>query len=108
MTQSNVAEEKIENPDFLKQLVQTYLQEYLEQEMAHYLGAQPYERTQHRRGHRNGYKPRQLNPADGGGSPVWADCTYRPLRHVIALSPPSCLSVTNKVRKPCFPVCRRW
>ena len=49
MTQSNVAEKKIENPDFFpngslreKQLVQAYLsewiplgQEYLEQEMAH-------------------------------------------------------------------------
>jgi len=41
------------------------LQEYLEQEMAHHLGAQPYERTQRRRGHRNGYKPRWLNTRVG-------------------------------------------
>lgn len=65
MTHSKNSEKQQEKPDFLRQLVQTYLQEYLEQEMACHLGALPYERTQHRRGHRNGYKPRQLNTRVG-------------------------------------------
>ena len=65
MTQSNSNEKHLENPDFLRQLVQTYLQEYLEQEMVHHLGALPYERTEDRRGYRNGYKPRQLNTRVG-------------------------------------------
>ena len=45
--------------------MQTYLQEYLEQEVADHLGALPYERTESRQGHRNGYKPRQLNTRVG-------------------------------------------
>ena len=59
MTHSKNSEKQLEKPDFLRQLVQTYLQEYLEQEVACHLGALPYECTQNRRGHRNGYKPRQ-------------------------------------------------
>jgi len=46
---------------FLRHIVQTYLQEYLEQEMAHHLAALPYERNTTRCGYRKGYKPRQLN-----------------------------------------------
>ncbi len=58
MIHSKNSEKQLEKPDFLRQsvwppdrLVQTYLQEYLEQEVACHLGALPYERTQHRRGH---------------------------------------------------------
>ena len=65
MTQDKNTEKRIDNPDFLKQLVQTYLQEYLEQEMVRFLGAFPYERTQNRKGYRNGHKPRQLNTRVG-------------------------------------------
>ncbi len=65
MTHSKGNEKQLESPDFLRQLVQTYLQEYLEQEVAVHLGALPYERTEGRRGHRNGYKPRQLNTRVG-------------------------------------------
>ncbi len=76
MTHSKNSEKQQESPvrqlADLKQLVQTYLsrrdpfgQEYLEQEMACHLGALPYERTQNRKGHRNGYKPRQLNTRVG-------------------------------------------
>ena len=61
MTQSKSNNKRLERPDFLRQLVQTYLQEYLGQEVAVHLGALPYERTEDRRGHRNGTKPRQLN-----------------------------------------------
>ena len=91
MTHSKNSEKQQEKADFFpngslreRQLMQTYLQEYLEQEMACHLGALPYERTQHRRGHRNGYKPCQLNPADGGIDP--ASCgTSRRARQNVAL-----------------------
>ena len=58
MTQSKSTKKKINELDFLKQIMGTYLQEHLEQEMSHHLNALPYERTGSRRGHRNGYKPR--------------------------------------------------
>lgn len=65
MTQNKSTKKTINDADFLKQIVQTYLQEYLEQEMALYLGALPYERNTTRKGYRNGYKPRQLNTRVG-------------------------------------------
>ncbi|MBN4081460.1 IS256 family transposase [Caldithrix abyssi] len=65
MTQRKSTNKNINDSDFLKQIVQTYLQEYLDQEMAIHLQAFPYERTWTRRGHRNGYKPRQLNTRVG-------------------------------------------
>ncbi|NQT97887.1 MAG: IS256 family transposase [Candidatus Marinimicrobia bacterium] len=65
MTRSKDTNKQIDNPEFLKGLMQEYLQEYLEQEVALHLGALPYERTVDRRGHRNGYKPRQLNTRVG-------------------------------------------
>ena len=45
MTQSKSTKKKINELDFLKQIMGTYLQEYLEQEMSHHLNALPYERT---------------------------------------------------------------
>ncbi len=65
MTRSKNTNNKTDNPEFLKELIQTQLQEYLEHEVALHLGALPYERTSGRRGHRNGYKPRQLNTRVG-------------------------------------------
>lgn len=65
MTHKKNTEKRIDNPEFLRELIQTYLQEYLEQERAHYLGALPYERTSSRKGYRNGYKPRQFNTRVG-------------------------------------------
>ena len=61
MAETHDTHKLVENPSFLKQLVQTFLQEYLEQEVEQYLGAAPYERTPERTGHRNGYKGRQFN-----------------------------------------------
>ena len=58
MTQSKSTKKKINELDFLKQIMGTYLQEYLEQEISHHLNALSYENTGTRRGHRNGYKPR--------------------------------------------------
>ena len=55
----------IGDPDFLKSLVQTFLQEYLEVEIAEHLKSGKHERVSSRRGHRNGYKPRKLNTRVG-------------------------------------------
>lgn len=72
MTPIKDSEKLLESPVFLRQLVETYLQEYLEQEMAVHLGALPYERTEDRTGHRNGYP---------GGIPVGqAEATQHPSR----------------------------
>lgn len=65
MAENQVKEKVLDNQSFLKQIVQTFLQEYLEQEVAAHLGAEPYERTPDRNGHRNGYKSRQLNTRVG-------------------------------------------
>lgn len=46
--------------DVLKELVQTVVQHTLEAQIARHLGAQPYERTGGRLGHRNGTKPRTM------------------------------------------------
>ena len=42
----------IDDPDFLRSLVQTFLQEYLEAEIAEHLGAGKHERVSSRVGHR--------------------------------------------------------
>jgi transposase-like protein len=46
MTQRKDTKKKLNDSDFLKQMVGTYLQEYLEQEMSHHLNALPYESEQ--------------------------------------------------------------
>lgn len=55
----------LDEPDFLRELVQQALQTMLEAEMEAHLGASLYERTPERRGYRNGYKPRQLQTRVG-------------------------------------------
>jgi transposase-like protein len=45
--------------------MQVLLQGLLEEEMTAHVGAEPYERTEGRRGHRNGYKPRSLKTRVG-------------------------------------------
>jgi len=52
-------------PDLLRGLVETVVQEVLEAEVAEYLHAAPYERTAQRRGRRNGSKPRGMKTALG-------------------------------------------
>ncbi|HGY55127.1 MAG TPA: hypothetical protein ENK44_05475 [Caldithrix abyssi] len=44
----------LDDSDFLRSLVQDNLQKLLEAEFEHYLQAKPYERTESRRGYRNG------------------------------------------------------
>jgi putative transposase len=55
----------LEDPDFLREIVQRVLQEMLEAEMTEHIGAAPYERSATRIGHRNGYKPRTLRTRVG-------------------------------------------
>src|ERR671911_3047190 len=55
----------LEDPNFLKEIVERVLQELLEAEMTEHIGAAPYERTENRKGQRNGYKPRTLRSRVG-------------------------------------------
>ena len=49
-----------EDGDFLRPIVRTVIQEFLEAEMAEAIGAQKGERVQERLGYRSGYYPRSL------------------------------------------------
>lgn len=51
----------IDSEDFIKGIVRSTLQEFLEAEMTEHIGAGQYERTDERSGQRNGYKPRTIN-----------------------------------------------
>jgi transposase-like protein len=55
----------LDDPDFLRGLVEAALQAILEAEMTAHLGAEPYERGPGRTGHRNGHKPRALHTRVG-------------------------------------------
>jgi transposase-like protein len=55
----------LDDPDFLRQIVEGVLQKMLEAEMTEHVGAAPHERTDARKGHRNGYKPRTLRSRVG-------------------------------------------
>jgi putative transposase len=55
----------LDDPSFLKEIVERVLQELLEAEMTEHVGAVPYERSEKRTGQRNGYKPRALRTRVG-------------------------------------------
>ncbi len=55
----------LDDPAFLREIVERVLQELLEAEMTEHIGAAPYERSERRTGHRNGYKPRVLRTRVG-------------------------------------------
>jgi putative transposase len=55
----------LDDPTFLKEIVERMLQELLEAEMTEHIGAAPYERSATRTGQRNGYKPRALRTRVG-------------------------------------------
>ena len=55
----------INDPEFLRSIVETTVQRLLEYEITEHLQAGPYERTDARKGHRNGYKPRTLKTRVG-------------------------------------------
>jgi putative transposase len=78
-TYAQMAQEVLlDDADFLRGIVQRVLQEVLEAEMTEHVGAAPHERTDTRKGHRNGHKPRTLRtrvgtlnllvPQDRGGT----------------------------------------
>ena len=55
----------LDDPVFLKEIVERVVQELLEAEMSEHIGAAPYERNATRSGHRNGHKPRTLRTRVG-------------------------------------------
>ena len=55
----------VDDPAFLRELVQNAVQAMLEAEMTAHLGAERYERAVDRTGHRNGSKPRTLTTRVG-------------------------------------------
>jgi putative transposase len=65
-TNARMAQETLlDDAGFLKAIVERVLQEVLEAEMTEHVGAAPYERTERRKGHRNGHKPRTLRTRVG-------------------------------------------
>jgi putative transposase len=55
----------LDDPGFLKEIVERVLQELLEAEMTEHIGAAPYERGDVRTGHRNGHKPKMVRTRVG-------------------------------------------
>ena len=55
----------LDDPGFLRGIVERVVQQLLEAEMTHHIGAAPYERTERRTGQRNGYKRRTLRTRVG-------------------------------------------
>ena len=64
---AQMAQEEVllDDPAFLREIVERVVQQILEAEMSEHIGAAPYERAQKRKGHRNGYKPRTLRTRVG-------------------------------------------
>jgi transposase-like protein len=60
-----VQEVMLDDPGFLREIVQRVVQQVLEVEMTEHIGAAPYERVEGRTGHRNGHKPRMLRTRVG-------------------------------------------
>jgi putative transposase len=55
----------LDDPEFLRRIVERALQHLLEAEITEHVGAAPYERTENRKGYRNGYKSRKLKTRVG-------------------------------------------
>ncbi len=64
-----VQEVLLDDPGFLREVVERAVQQILEAEMTEHLGAAPYERVEGRTGQRNGYKPRALRTRVGRRRP---------------------------------------
>src|SRR5215210_1603571 len=60
-----VQEVLLDDPSFLREIVERMVQQVLDAEMTEHIGAAPYERTEKRTGQRNGYKPRTLRTRVG-------------------------------------------
>src|SRR5690625_5931092 len=55
----------LDDDGFLKEILRSSLQEFLEAEMTEHLGVSAHVRSNERRGYRNGFKPRQLKTRIG-------------------------------------------
>ncbi|MCB0291637.1 MAG: IS256 family transposase [Calditrichaeota bacterium] len=55
----------LDDPDFLRSLLSHCLQKVLDEEFTHFIGAEKYERSEERRGHRNGSYERSLKTRVG-------------------------------------------
>src|SRR3954466_14164122 len=55
----------LDDPAFLREIVERVVQQILEAEMTEHIGAASYERSEKRTGHRNGHKPRTLRTRVG-------------------------------------------
>ena len=64
-TDALAQEVMLDDPDFLRDIVERTVQQILETEMTAHIGVERYERGEARRGHRNGYKPRTLRTRVG-------------------------------------------
>jgi len=60
-----VQEVLLDDPNFLREIVERVVQQILQAEMTEHVGAAPYERVERRTGQRNGYKPRALRTRVG-------------------------------------------
>ena len=60
-----VQEVLLDDPGFLREVVERAVQQILEAEMTEHVGAAPYERVEGRTGQRNGHKPRALRTRVG-------------------------------------------
>lgn len=68
-------------PGLLAQMIQTCVEQVLQEELTRHLGARPYERSASRQGQRNGYKPRTMKTAVGDlrfQVPQTRDGSFRP------------------------------
>jgi len=52
--------------DIFKAMLRVMIREVMHEEVTQHLEAEPYERTDSRKGHRNGRKPRTLNTRETG------------------------------------------
>lgn len=55
----------LDDPEFLRGIVERTLQQVLETQMTEHIGVERYQRGEERRGHRNGYKPREFKTRVG-------------------------------------------
>jgi putative transposase len=55
----------LDDPSFLREIVERVVQQLLETQMTEHIGAAPYERSEGRTGQRNGHKPRTLRTRVG-------------------------------------------
>jgi transposase-like protein len=85
----------LDEPSFLKEVLERVLQELLEAEMTQHIGAAPYERAENRTGHRNGHKPRMLRTRVGTLNLLVPQDLKK------GRSQPGCLRATSETRRRC-------